>query len=101
MLNIGHAAFKIKLPNLQPILQTGTYLMDHLTGQFYAVYNYGYRKMATTKKMLYLWQNGQLKAELQETRWKFGLPPQPEASPAHHSTAKQCFSQSAIQQSQS
>ena len=100
MLENGHRVFQIELPNLQPILETSTYLMDCVTGQFYAVNDDGYREMATTKRMLYPWQNGQLIAALQETRQQFGLPPRPEVSPAHQPAASQCLPPPVIQQSQ-
>ena len=38
MLGNGHAAYEIKLENLEAILETNTYLMDRLTGQLHAIY---------------------------------------------------------------
>ena len=55
MLGNGHAAYQIKLENLEPVLETNTFLMDRLTGQFHAVYEDGYRQMATTPMLLHLW----------------------------------------------
>ena len=54
MLENGHVAYQIKLENLEPILETNTFFMDRLTGQFHAVYEDGYRQMATTPMLLYL-----------------------------------------------
>ena len=55
MLGNGHAAYKIELENLEAILETNTFLMDQLTGQFNAVYEDGYRQMATTPMLLHPW----------------------------------------------
>ena len=82
MVGNGHAAYQIELENLEAVLETNTFLMDRLTGQFHAVYEDGYQQMATTLKLLHLWQSGQLIAELDETWLQFGLPPKADASPA-------------------
>ena len=55
MLGNGHAAYQIELENLEAILETNTFLMDRLTGQFHAVYEDGYRQMATMPKLLHPW----------------------------------------------
>ena len=55
MLGNGHAAYQIELENLEPILETNTFLMDRLTDQFHAVYEDGYRQMATTSMLLHPW----------------------------------------------
>ena len=55
VLGNGHAAYQIKLENLEAVLETNTFLMDRLTGQFHAVYEDGYRQMATTPMLLYPW----------------------------------------------
>ena len=47
MLEYGHAAYQIKLVNLEPVLETNTFLMDRLTGQFHAVYEDGYNPQIT------------------------------------------------------
>ena len=54
MLGNGHAEYQIKLENLETILETNTFLMDRLTGQFHAVYEDCYRQMATNAKLLHL-----------------------------------------------
>ena len=48
ILDNGHSAYQIQLKNLEPVLETSTYLIDRLTGQFHAVYDDGYCQMATT-----------------------------------------------------
>ena len=55
MLGNGHAAYQIELENLEPILETNIFLMDRLTGQFYTVYEDGYRQMVTSPMLLHLW----------------------------------------------
>ena len=55
MLGNGHAAYQIELENLEAVLETDTFLMDRLTGQFHVVYEDGYRQMVTTPMLLYLW----------------------------------------------
>ena len=42
ILDNGHSAYQIQLENLEPVLETSTYLIDRLTGQFHAVYDDGY-----------------------------------------------------------
>ena len=52
VLESGHVAYQIQLETLEPILETRTYLLDRLTGQFHAIYDDGYRQMATTPMLL-------------------------------------------------
>ena len=42
ILDNGHSAYQIQLENLEPVLETSTYIIDRLTGQFHTVYNDGY-----------------------------------------------------------
>ena len=67
MLENGHAAYQIGLPNLEPILETSTFLTDRITGQFHTIYDDGYKGRATTRKLLHPWQKGELLAKLNET----------------------------------
>ena len=67
--------YQIQLKNLEPVLETSTYLIDRLTSQFHTVYNDGYQQMATTSMIWSTWQEGQLVAKLNKTRTHFGLPP--------------------------
>ena len=41
-----HAAYQIELPKLESILETTTFFMDRVNGQFYTVYEDGYNKKA-------------------------------------------------------
>ena len=60
ILENRHAAYQIQLETLEPVLETSTYLLDRLTRQFHAVYDDGYRKMATTPMLLSTWHGGSL-----------------------------------------
>ena len=55
MLGNGHATYQIELEKLEAFLETNTFLMDRLTGQFHAVYEDSYRQMAKTPKLLHPW----------------------------------------------
>ena len=74
ILDNGHSVYQIQLENLEPVLETSTYLIDRLTGQFHTVYNDGYHQMATMPMIWGTWQEGQLVAKLNETRTHFALP---------------------------
>ena len=75
ILDNGHSAYQIQLKNLEPVLETSTYLINRLTSQFHAVYDDGYHQMATMPMIWSTWQEGQLVAELNKTCTRFGLPP--------------------------
>ena len=42
ILDNGHSAYQIQLENLEPVLETSTYLIDRLTSQVHMVYNDDY-----------------------------------------------------------
>ena len=73
ILDNGHSAYQIQLENLEPVLETSTYLIDRLIGQFHTVYDDSYYQIATTPMIWSTWQEGQLVAKLNETRTCFGL----------------------------
>ena len=75
ILDNGHSAYQIQLKNLEPVLETSTYLINRLTSQFHMVYDDGYQQMATMLMIWSTWEEGQLVAKLNETRTCFGLPP--------------------------
>ena len=60
ILKNGHNAYLVKLPDLKLLLHTSRYLMDEITGQFYAVYGNSYQCMCTIPRLLYTWEPGQL-----------------------------------------
>ena len=93
VLEDGHAAYQIQLETLEPVLETSTYLLDRLTGQFHVVYDDGYRQMATTPMLLSTWHKGQLVDELEETCALFGLPPKEAPSLARQPAANSTYHQ--------
>ena len=99
ILDNGHSAYQIQLENLEPVLETSTYLIDRLTSQFHTVYDDGYHQMATTPMIWSTWQEGQLVAKLNETRTHFGLPPK--NTPVKKPTECQQVPAAVIQRSQS
>ena len=101
VLENGNTAYQIQLETLEPVLETSTYLLDRLTGQFYVVYKDGYRTMATTPMLLSTWHEGQLVDELEETHALFGLPHKEAPSPTRQPAASQYLPQAIIQRSQS
>ena len=50
-LENGNNAYLLELPALENMLNTRKFLMDEMSGQFYAVYGNGYQRMST-KPML-------------------------------------------------
>ena len=48
ILENGHNAYLVELPDLKPLLCTTRYLMDEVTGQFYTIYGNSYQCMCTT-----------------------------------------------------
>ena len=101
VLENGHASYQIQLEILEPVLETSTYLLDRLMGQFHMVYDDGYRTMATTPMLLSTWHEGQLVDELEETHAIFGLPPKEALSPTRQPAASQHLPPAVIQRSQS
>ena len=72
ILENGHNAYLLELPDLKPLLCTSRYLMDEITGQFYAVFRNSYQCMCTIPRLLHTWEPGQLIDELAATRCAFG-----------------------------
>ena len=101
VLENRHAAYEIQLETLEPTLETRTHLLDRLTEQFHAIYDNGYRQMATTPMLLGTWHEGQLIMELKQTHALFGLPPKEDPSPVRQPAASQCLPPAVIQRSQS
>ena len=48
------------------------YLVDEITGQFYAIYGNSYQHMCTILRLLSAWEHGQLIEEIAATRCTFG-----------------------------
>ena len=72
ILENGHNAYLMKLPDLKSLLHTSRYLMDEVTGQFNAVFGNSYQCMCTIPRLLHTWEPGQLIDELAATRCTFG-----------------------------
>ena len=72
ILENGHNAYPVELPDLKSILCTNRYLMDEVTGQFYAVFGNNCQCMCTIPRLLHTWEPGQLIDELAATRCAFG-----------------------------
>ena len=72
VLENGHNAYLVELPDLKSLLHTSRYLMDETTGQFYAVFGNSYQCMCTIPRLLHTWEPGQLIDELAATRCDFG-----------------------------
>ena len=68
----GHNAYLVELPDFKSLLCTSRYLMDEVTGQFYAVFGNSYQCMCTISRLLHTWEPGQLIDELAATRCTFG-----------------------------
>ena len=71
ILENGHA-YLVELPDLKSLLRTSRYLMDEVTGQFYAVFGNSYQCMCTIPRLTHTWETGQLIDELAATRCTFG-----------------------------
>ena len=72
ILENGHNAYLVELPDLKSLLRTSRYLMDEVTGQFYAVFGNSYQHMCTIPRLTHTWETGQLIDELATTRHAFG-----------------------------
>ena len=72
ILENGHNAYLVELPDLKSLLHTSRYLMDEVIGQFYAVFGNSYQCMCTIPRLTHTWEPGQLIDELAATRCSFG-----------------------------
>ena len=68
----GNNAYLLELPALENMLNTRKFLMDEISGQFYAVYGNSYQKMSTKPMLQQAWATGELIDELVATRQAFG-----------------------------
>ena len=72
ILENGHNAYLVELLDIKSLLCTSRYLMDEVTGQFYAVFGNSYQCMCTIPRLTHTWETGQLIDELAATRHAFG-----------------------------
>ena len=94
-LENSNNAYLLELPALEKMLNTRMFLMDEMSGQFYAVYSNSYQQMFTKPMLKQTWATGELIDQLATTRQAFGYaglarstPPlvtgaQPTASTSH------------------
>ena len=71
-LENGNNAYFLELPALENMLNTHKFLMDEMSGQFYAVYGNSYQRMSTKLMLQQAWATGDLIDELVATRQAFG-----------------------------
>ena len=71
-LDNGNNAYLLELPALENMLNTHKFLMDEMSGQFYAVYSNSYQRMSTKPMLQWAWATGELIDELAATRQAFG-----------------------------
>ena len=71
-LDNGNNAYLLELPALENMLNTCKFLMDEMSGQFYAVYGNSYQRMLTKPMLQWTWATGELIDELAATRQAFG-----------------------------
>ena len=71
-LENGNNAYLLELPALENMLNTRKFLMDEMSGQFYAVYGNSYQSMSTKPMLQQAWATGDLIDELVVTRQAFG-----------------------------
>ena len=72
ILENGHNAYLVELTDLKSLLHTSRYLMDEVTGQFFAIFGNSYQHMCTIPRLLHTWEPGQLIDELAAARHIFG-----------------------------
>ena len=71
-LENGNNAYLLELPALENMLNTRKFLMDEMSGQFYAVYGNSYQQMSMKPMLRQAWATGDLINELATTRQAIG-----------------------------
>ena len=71
-LENGNNAYLLELPALEKMLNMQKFLMDEMSGQFYAVYGNSYQRMSMKPMLQQAWATGELINELATTRQAFG-----------------------------
>ena len=59
-LKNGNNAYLLEPPGLKDMLHTSRFLMDEMSGQFYAVYGNTYQQMSTKPMLEQTWGTGEL-----------------------------------------
>ena len=65
-------AYLLELPALEKMLNMRKFLMDEMSGQFYAVYGNSYQQMSTKPMLQQAWATRELIDQLAATRQAFG-----------------------------
>ena len=71
-LENGNNTYLLELPGLKEMLHTSRFLMDEMSGQFYAVYGNTYQCMSTKPMLEQTWGTGDLIDQLVVMRQTFG-----------------------------
>ena len=71
-LENGNNAYLLGLPRLGKMLHTSRFLMDEISGQFYAVFGNTYQCMSTKPMLEQAWEVGELIDQLAAMRQAFG-----------------------------
>ena len=71
-LENGNNAYLLELPALEKMLNTRKFLMDEMSGQFYAVYGNSYQWMSMKPMLKQAWATGELIDQLVAMRQAFG-----------------------------
>ena len=71
-LENGNNAYILELPGLEEMLHTRKFLMDEMSGQFYAVYGNSYQQMSMKPMLQQAWETGELIDQLAVMRHAFG-----------------------------
>ena len=71
-LENGNNAYLLELPALEKMLNTRKFLMDEMSGQFYAVYGNSYQQLSTKPMLKQAWSTGELIDQLAAMRQAFG-----------------------------
>ena len=71
-LENGNSAYLLELPGLEKMLHTWKFLMDEMSGQFYAVYGNSYQRMSMKPMLQQAWETGELIDQLAAMRQAFG-----------------------------
>ena len=63
----GNNVYLLELPGLKDMLHTSKFIMDEMSGQFYAVYGNTYQRMSTKPMLEHSWGTGELIDQLAAT----------------------------------
>ena len=63
--------YLVELPDLKEMLRAERFLMDEMSGQFYAIYGNSYQSMSTRPRLNAPWEKAELLDKLAETRHAF------------------------------